>query len=501
MSFAKSVKYRLTQSSKFDLEKTYIEPNSWKDTALFIVDSGIDDVECVDFFKGADIEGYRDSVGHGTEMATLAKETNPATTIYNVKVTTDGHSLTIEDAVAAFQKIKEFKESNDIPVIISCSWHCDATEELESAIKDCLELDDLYIFAATGNTICFDKKLPGALPDVYTVGGLDINLKPPQTQHAGADLFVSSTAVQCGDKVLQGSSSIANVMASAAMTMLPSFTDNNCAEVFENMINDKTKQLVWPFTLIEGGENATFNIAAMPSIDELQSYNSANIIGEVLWESPMISISDKFTKLFVNTNHHINTTSSFEEGETGTFTIKYKFKNFEFLSQELDYVYASAEAETRYVTMSLQGFGKFHCFVAGSRVLLSDGTTKPIEYVQENDMVVSSNNLSGIVTKVTKHGPAPKQIHNINNGVLETTSCHPILTTDGWKAISPARARELHPEMEIGSLRVGDEMVTLDSTIKIENIYTDIRIDPIYNISVTGSDNTYVVNGIIVHNK
>ncbi len=163
------------------------------------------------------------------------------------------------------------------------------------------------------------------------------------------------------------------------------------------------------------------------------------------------------------------------------------------------------------------GGGGGSCFPAGALVTMSDGTKKPIETIQVGDMVKphSEDNWDDGANEVLDFIEIESEerlIFTINApGVsLEVTQGHPILTTDGWKAIDIKKAREIHPEMEINKLKVGNtlRLILLDeetgkygpSEQVIESIIEDARDIPVYNLNVTGND-TYIVNDVAVHNK
>ena len=163
------------------------------------------------------------------------------------------------------------------------------------------------------------------------------------------------------------------------------------------------------------------------------------------------------------------------------------------------------------------GGGGGGCFPAGALVTMSDGAKKPIETIQVGDMVKPHSEYNwdegaNEVLDFIERESEERLIFTINApGVsLEVTQGHPILTTDGWKAIDVYTAREIHPEMDISKLKVGDtlRLILLDeesgkygpSEQIIESIIEDARDIPVYNLNVTGND-TYIVNDVAVHNK
>jgi hypothetical protein len=145
------------------------------------------------------------------------------------------------------------------------------------------------------------------------------------------------------------------------------------------------------------------------------------------------------------------------------------------------------------------------CFIAGSLVTMADGTTKPIEEIVVGD-VVRGNVEDNEVIELRHQESVMRSVVRINDGLLEFTPGHPILTTEGWKAVDRHLAMELHPEMgNIPGLICGDTIVMFNSDG--ERVYQSVdsmggydEDIPVYNINVTGDD-TYTVNNVIVHNK
>lgn len=84
------------------------------------------------------------------------------------------------------------------------------------------------------------------------------------------------------------------------------------------------------------------------------------------------------------------------------------------------------------------------CFTKGTRVLMADGSTKPIETVKIGDEVKGRSGTNRVIgLKPTRAGD--RAIYTIN-GVLKTTADHPALTDKGWAVIS----RELYAERYYG---------------------------------------------------
>lgn len=151
------------------------------------------------------------------------------------------------------------------------------------------------------------------------------------------------------------------------------------------------------------------------------------------------------------------------------------------------------------------------CFLGDSLVTLSDLTTKRIPEVLAGDLVLGDDGVINEVVELRTIDIGDKVIFSINH--LKTTSGHPIKTTEGWKALDSAYAISIHPELDITDLRLGDTLICVDSfgneyQEEVTSITSEVVTDILYNLNVSGSDtpdiagnDTYIVDGVVVHNK
>lgn len=139
------------------------------------------------------------------------------------------------------------------------------------------------------------------------------------------------------------------------------------------------------------------------------------------------------------------------------------------------------------------------CFPGHMRVLMADGTYKEISKINVGEQVIGGDGTPSEVLDVHQYSGEEKTIYTINDR-LKVTESHPIATDDGWKCFSIAGALSLHPDMEFGLLRVGDELETRSGHSAVHKIEADISTETVYNLDVSGDD-TYYVEEIRVHNK
>jgi len=150
------------------------------------------------------------------------------------------------------------------------------------------------------------------------------------------------------------------------------------------------------------------------------------------------------------------------------------------------------------------GSGNYGCFPAGMMVTMADGSEKAIETISEGDMVLASGMQSAEVLDVWTMPQESRLIFKIN-GKLRMTKDHPIKiigpTSSTWAAMDPEAANEIHPEINIQQLEIGQTLVGPDGHREtVETIETQVEDSQVYNLNVSGDD-TYFVQGLLVHNK
>lgn len=138
------------------------------------------------------------------------------------------------------------------------------------------------------------------------------------------------------------------------------------------------------------------------------------------------------------------------------------------------------------------------CFIADALVTMADGSTKRIQDVVEGDLVKGNTGDNSVLeVKITR---GPFYLFSINNSDHFVTSSHPFLTTEGWKSFNKYVSRQLHPDLNIEQLEIGDTLVTQNGNVTLESFSSISQVLPVFNLNVDGDD-TYIVNDFIVHNK
>ena len=147
------------------------------------------------------------------------------------------------------------------------------------------------------------------------------------------------------------------------------------------------------------------------------------------------------------------------------------------------------------------------CFIAGTKVTMSDGTLKNIENVKVGDKVKGHKG-DNTVIKLDPTLLADRKLYSFNNNEhYFFTSEHPFMTEEGWKSIKPEKTKErdgieLYNQLK-GELKVGDKLVTDNGSVEIKDIKSKEINNPgmpLYNFNVS-NDSSYIADDYVVHNK
>ncbi|QSH39387.1 hypothetical protein JXR01_00005 [Candidatus Kaiserbacteria bacterium] len=149
------------------------------------------------------------------------------------------------------------------------------------------------------------------------------------------------------------------------------------------------------------------------------------------------------------------------------------------------------------------GGGGGGCFIAGTQVQLSDGTTKAIEGVVEGDVVVGRDGSLNTVIDTFTPLLGSRSLYSINGSDAFVTGGHPFLDVNGiWRAIDVAEAAKENPQLTVEPLTVGNTVVTTTGTVLITDITASIHdaTTQLYNFH-TNNTNTFIADSYVVHNK
>ena len=145
------------------------------------------------------------------------------------------------------------------------------------------------------------------------------------------------------------------------------------------------------------------------------------------------------------------------------------------------------------------------CFLAGTRILMADGSEKSIEKIEIGDTVL------GIVDEQNAPVPVLELIHKIREGyfsiqfvnghILNLTNDHPLLTRQGWKSIIPEATKRAYPDLEMaGKMEGGDEILRADGSYEsiFEIIYHAGAVQT--HTLMVGGQHQFYAEGFRTHN-
>jgi hypothetical protein len=133
-----------------------------------------------------------------------------------------------------------------------------------------------------------------------------------------------------------------------------------------------------------------------------------------------------------------------------------------------------------------------NCFVAGTPILMADGSSKPIETVKEGDRVQSIDPTTGKqtsakVSTIFSRISEKRVVLKTPTRHIEVTPEHPFRSRGIWK--------------KAGDLVSGDVLTLADGTTDTVSSITPVTGKaPVFNMTVDGT-HTYFANDVLVHNK
>lgn len=145
------------------------------------------------------------------------------------------------------------------------------------------------------------------------------------------------------------------------------------------------------------------------------------------------------------------------------------------------------------------GGGGGGCFVAGTQVLMGDGSYKNIEDVTFTDSLMSSNGPEPVLKRYIINYKGAVYAFN-GSGNYFVTPTHPFMTTEGWKSLDPEGTRRESPGIVVSQLEVGDILLmkggTTTTLTQLDKVYREIVT---YNFGINGTHDFYA-DDYLVHN-
>jgi Hint-domain len=132
------------------------------------------------------------------------------------------------------------------------------------------------------------------------------------------------------------------------------------------------------------------------------------------------------------------------------------------------------------------------CLPGETKVVLEDGTEKPIQEVKIGDKLKAQSSVNTVL-EILVNKSDKRSIYSINGGELTITEGHPLLTLNGWVTAGQTQSLVNADKKHWSGrpLKAGDTIVGRDKTIK------DVKEMDTYNLRLSG-DNAFLANGAIV---
>ncbi len=139
------------------------------------------------------------------------------------------------------------------------------------------------------------------------------------------------------------------------------------------------------------------------------------------------------------------------------------------------------------------------CFIAGTKILMANGTLKNIEDIEIGDEVKTSKGYDNVI----QLKPTPQYegiLYSINNSSYFVTESHPFKTTQGWKSFNPSATKKVIANIQISQLQKGDTLIKTNGIEIIRHFAKQFKKIPVYNFEVNNA-HEYFANDFLVHNK
>lgn len=152
------------------------------------------------------------------------------------------------------------------------------------------------------------------------------------------------------------------------------------------------------------------------------------------------------------------------------------------------------------------------CFVAGTKILMANGSAKNIENVREGDKIMSVDIKSmkleedlvlELPTKIKKYRLIKMSLSD--GTILEFSPAHPFwVVGKGW-AVFDQKEALTKLTFNVAKIEKGDKVLKNDNGILIEltvNAITETgEVVEMYNVEHVAKNNNFFANRILVHNK
>jgi hypothetical protein len=143
------------------------------------------------------------------------------------------------------------------------------------------------------------------------------------------------------------------------------------------------------------------------------------------------------------------------------------------------------------------------CLAPDTPVTMADGSERPIDTLAAGEKVKSAYGKEAEIEEVVVLDWPVLTLWSINDGELELTADHPVMTTKGWRAVDyngeHERSMQKYGLRDVPVLREGDTLVTQDGHVVITSLKAlETKTNAqTYNLKLKDAESFYA-NGILV---
>jgi hypothetical protein len=213
--------------------------------------------------------------------------------------------------------------------------------------------------------------------------------------------------------------------------------------------------------------------------------------------SPLVSIANEysnFQNLMQNTN-----------GRNLQDVLIPTGNSFEILNTPLDITCLAVQDINTCATSYSNDGSCSSCLSPETKITLSDESTKAIKDLKAGDSIKAPYGKTAIIDEVVKLNWKELTLYTINDGILRLTPDHPVMTTEGWRAINynarkDEKGYKRYGLNEVGVLKVGDIIVTEKGNVEITRIMPEapVKDGTTYNLKLKDNAKSFYANGILV---
>ena len=145
-----------------------------------------------------------------------------------------------------------------------------------------------------------------------------------------------------------------------------------------------------------------------------------------------------------------------------------------------------------------------HCFVASTKILMSDNSTKNIEEIKRGDKILTFNKLTNKKEVATVEETASVKHNNLVTYTFEggktitATDDHPFMTKRGWASMNPSKSVNYKGFEQICRIKAGDKFVTNSGMLTLVSTSVSPESHTTYTITKLSDGNSFYANDLLV---